>query len=95
MKHIYEWLNEPPENEAEKDAKEWLEQFVKQPGQKDEKWLDKFIVTVTWRGDRYICSGASRMGDVWLKKADSVSFYDHRVNVEELSNWKRVRRKIS
>lgn len=95
MKHVYEWLDEPPKNDAEKDAKEWLEQFIRQPSRKDEKWLDQFTVTVTWKGARYICSGASRMGDVWLKSAGSHSFYDHRVNVEELSNWKRIQSAIS
>jgi len=30
------------------------------------------------------------MGDVWLKTEGSARYYDHRVHVEELSNWKRI-----
>lgn len=89
-KHIYEWLDEPAANAAESDAKEWLNQFCNPSYMKDEKWLARYRVTVEWKGQRYTCSGASRMGDVWLKTEGSPSFYDHRVNVEELSHWKRI-----
>jgi len=88
--HIYDWLNMPPVNDSERDAKEWLDKFCQPAISKDEKWLARYQVTVEWKGKRFICSGASRMGDVWLKSADSKSFYDHRVDVLELSNWKRI-----
>lgn len=92
--HVYDWLNMAPANDAERDAKEWLENFCKPAYEKmmkgGDEWLARYRLTVDWRGKRYICSGASRMGDVWLKSEGSKSFYDHRVNVEELSNWNRV-----
>jgi len=92
--HVYDWLNLPPANDAERDAKEWLDKFCQPAYTKHEngvdKWLARYQVTVEWKGTRYICSGASRMGDVWLKTKDSTDFYDHRVDVEELSNWKRI-----
>lgn len=88
--HIYDWLELPPANDAEKDAKEWLDKFTRPPSIKREEWLARYRVTVEWKGKRYTCSGASRMGDVWLKTEGSANYYDHRVNVEELANWKRI-----
>lgn len=88
--HVFEWLELPPANEGEKHAKEWLDEFLKSPARKDTAWLEKVQINVTWKGKEYICSGASRLGDVWLRKFSSEEFYDHRVNVEELSNWKKV-----
>lgn len=88
--HVYEWIESPASNDAERDAKEWLDNFTLPSSMKREKWLARYRVTVEWKGKRYTCSGASRMGDVWLKTEGSSDFYDHRVNVEELSNWKRI-----
>lgn len=42
----------------------------------------------TYQGKRYRVTGASRLGDVWLAadfKQDTG--YDHRVDLEECSNW--------
>lgn len=90
MKHVYDWLDEPATNDAERDAKEWLNFFCMPAIRKDHSFLDRYTVTCEYQGTRYICSGASRMGDVWLKSKDSPSFYDKRVDVEECSSWKRV-----
>lgn len=93
-KHVYDWLDEPPSNDAERDAKEWLNKFVIPAYDKHvsgmNKWLQRHKLTVEWRGKRYECTGASRLGDVWLKNEGSTNFYDHRVDVTELSNWKRL-----
>jgi hypothetical protein len=89
--HVYDWLDIPPITEAEKDAKEWLNLFCQPTMKKPESWLARYRVTVEWKGKRYTCSGASRIGDVWLKTERSQNFYDHRVNVVELSHWKRIR----
>lgn len=88
--HVFDWLDSPPINDAERDAKEWLDHFLRPYHAKNEQWLDRYRVTVEWGGNRYTCSGASRMGDVWLRKEGSENFYDYRVSVEELSNWKRI-----
>lgn len=88
--HVYDWIDLPPANNAEKDAKEWLNEFCRPAYLKRENWLARYRVTVEWKGKRFTCSGASRMGDVWLKTEGSSNFYDHRVNVDELSNWKRL-----
>jgi len=86
-KHVYDWLDEPSIDMAESDAKRWLEKFCAPAHEKDREWLDARTLTCDWRGNRYICSGASRMGDVWLKRKGSKDSYDHRVDVEELSGW--------
>lgn len=91
--HVFDWLAYPPANDSERDAKEWLGKFMKPAYDKHtmgiNDWLAKYILSVEWQGKRYVCSGASRMGDVWLRDDGSQQFYDHRVNVEELSNWNR------
>ena len=91
MKHIYEWLDEPAKNNEEKQAKEWLDKLTQPAYTKDkdgtDKWLNARKLTCEWKGKRYQCTGASRLGDVWLKEDGSNSFYDHRVDVEELSAW--------
>ena len=92
--HIYAWLDLPPSNDAERDAKEWLSNFMLPASDRYKlclnEWLSRYAVTVEWKGRRYICSGASRLGDVWLKSEGSASYYDHRVYVSELSGWKRI-----
>jgi hypothetical protein len=92
--HVYEWLDLPASNEGEKLAKEWLNKFSMPAYDKytsgANSWLRSHALTVEWRGQRYYCRGCSRMGDVWITKDHTGnSFYDHRVNVEELTNWKR------
>jgi hypothetical protein len=92
--HVFDWLELPPLNDAEKDAKEWLDKYLQPAYTKHKdgttKWLERYRVTVEWKGKRYTCTGASRLGDVWLKTEGSSNYYDHRVNVEELFNWKRI-----
>ena len=92
--HVYDWIVLPPTNDAERDAKEWLDRFTMPAYHKmfegGDEWLAKYRVTVEWKGKRYLCSGASRMGDVWLRNDGSQNFYDRRVCVSELSNWKRT-----
>lgn len=88
--HVYDWIIEPTIDMAELAAKEWLAQFCRPAADKDGAWLQRYQVTVEWRKKRYECAGASRLGDVWLKKGGSANFYDYRVDVTELSNWKRL-----
>jgi hypothetical protein len=92
--HVYDWLAQPSNTDGERDAKEWLDKFCRPVLEKHEQgidaWLAKYRLTVEWQGQRYTCTGASRLGDVWLKEDGSTSYYDHRVEVEELSNWERV-----
>jgi hypothetical protein len=95
--NVFDWINSSSLDSREDLAKGWVREFLKPSVVKHELngnyqininyWLDKFKVTVEWRNKRYICCGASRLGDVWLKSEGSKSFYDHRVDINELSNW--------
>lgn len=88
--HVYDWLELPSANPAEADAREWLDMFCRPADEKDRAWLGRYRVSVVWKGRRWICSGASAMGDVWIRDRNSAATYDHRVDVRELSGWRRV-----
>lgn len=91
MKHVYDWIDEEAANSGEALAKEWLRRFLRPEVDKirdgTTKWLDDNALTVEWKGHRLLMTGASRLGDIWLKVPNSNNFYDHRVDVTELSNW--------
>lgn len=82
--HVDDYLESP---DADPVAKEFLEHARRTAGEKDHQWLQANRPYVTWRGRVYLCVGASRLGDVWLKGDGEGSYYDHRVDVAELSNW--------
>jgi hypothetical protein len=90
--HVYDWLDQPANDEGERLAKEWLEQFVRPADEKDHQWLDRYLLICDYKGESYVCSGASSMGDVWLRAVGSTNFYDLRVDVQELSEWNRIDR---
>lgn len=83
--HVFDWIKS--KLSEDKEAKEWLWEFTQPKTIQNEEWLDSRRVTVEWNGERYICSGASPFGDVWLKNKTSKNLYDYSVNVNELSNW--------
>lgn len=67
---------------------EFLEHARRPAIDKDYAWMEANAPTVTWRGGRFLCVGASRMGDVWLRKFSLTgAHYDHRVDVADLSDW--------
>jgi hypothetical protein len=86
MTHVDDYLDS---ERADPIAKEFLEHARRPALDKDHRWLESHMPIVTWRGRRFFCSGASRLGDVWLREFGSRSHYDHRVDVDELSNWER------
>lgn len=88
MTHIDEWLDEPAKDESERLAKEWLEHFRRPAVRKDYEWLGARVLSCEYRGERYRCIGASRMGDVWLTKDFSRAYgYDLRVGVSNCAAW--------
>ena len=89
MLHVDDWLDDP----ANKShiAHEFLEHARRPAVEKDHAWLSSHHLLVDWQGKSYWCVGASRLGDVWLKERDGGkenAFYDHRVDMAELSNWR-------
>lgn len=87
MLHVDDYLDGPNPDPI---AKEFLEHARRPAIEKDNAWLKANRPMVTWRGVRYECVGASRLGDVWLKgDGPPNAFYDHRVDIAELSDWSR------
>jgi len=88
---VWDWIGIPPKDEHEREAKEWLTRYLRPAYDKiadgTDKWLDARVVTCRWRDGRYRCVGASRLGDVWLRDEGSTRYYDHRVDVSQLSDW--------
>ena len=91
MTHVDDWLDEPPVDEAERMAKEWLEHFRRPAINHNHKWLRENPLFCTYRGKRYRCIGCSRMGDVWLTEHfERENGYDLRIDVDECSEWSRT-----
>jgi hypothetical protein len=87
MLHVDDYLDSPG---GDPIAKEFLEHARRPAMDKDRAWLQANAPTVMWQGKRYRCVGASRLGDVWLKSdGPPNAFYDHRVDIAELSDWQR------
>lgn len=87
MKHVDDYLDEPGWDPI---AKEFLEHARRPAIEKDHVWLKANTPTVMWQDKQYRCVGASRLGDVWLKgDGPPNAFYDHRVDIAELSDWQR------
>ncbi len=87
MPHVDEYLDTPGWDPI---AKEFLEHARRPAAAKDHVWLKANEPSVMWQSKRYRCVGASRLGDVWLKgDGPPNAFYDHRVDIVELSGWQR------
>jgi hypothetical protein len=53
------------------------------------KWIHGFHLFCTYKGNRYRVTGASTLGDVWLANDfNRETGYDHRVDVDECTDWK-------
>lgn len=94
-KHVFDWLEEESLCEKEILAKKWLEGFFQFDHLNDEKyqndlWWKKHTLSCEYCNKRYICTGASRLGDVWLRNVKSENFYDKRVCLTKLRNWRVV-----
>jgi len=52
-------------------------------------WILQYRLFCNYKGKKYRCTGASRLGDAWLAKDFKREVgYDLRVDVDECSNWK-------
>ena len=91
MLHVDEWLDAPAKDDAEKMAKEFLEHCRRPAIDKDYRWIESNPQFCTYRGKRYRCLGASRLGDVWLTEHfERVNGYDLRIDVAECSEWSKT-----
>lgn len=94
MKHCLDWASEPSKSEGEQHAKEFVSMFVATAFEKyrdgTNDRLDKTLITCTYKGDKCKLVGASRLGDIWLRKLDEPEpyvFYNHRIDAEEITDW--------
>lgn len=90
MTHVDDWLDAPAKDAAEKLAKEFLEHMRRPAVDHDWRWIEANPLFCDYQGKRYRCTGASRIGDVWLT-ADfkRETGYELRVYVDDCSNWTR------
>lgn len=91
VEHVDDWLDSPTlVDEGEIYAKFVLD-FKRMPAWKQvayAPWMGQFRLYCTYHGKRYRCTGASRLGDVWLATDhDREQGYDLRVNVSYCSDW--------
>lgn len=54
-------------------------------------FMKEHLLFCTYKGVRYRCTGASRLGDIWLTKDFEQEFgYDLRVDVSECKHWNKA-----
>lgn len=76
----------------------WFLNYKRMPAHMQTSFADfmeggKMVILCDYEGNTYRCTGASRLGDVWLTSDFSQAYgYEKRVNINSLSNWsKRIR----
>lgn len=92
-RHVDDFIWNPlPEKSPGEDYAAWMLMHFRQPAAT--KWkFAKFIegrrLYCDYKGAAYRCTGASRMGDVWLATdPERTTGYDLRVAVDDCSNWR-------
>ena len=92
--HVDEWLDSMPEtrnNHGENYARWWLE-YARMPAWKKmlySRAMSMHELYCTYQGKAMRCTGASRMGDVWLTADhDQHTGYQLRVDVQDCSEWR-------
>jgi len=86
--HVDDWIYPPDANEYESAAKDFLFLCRLPAVDQPREYIRSMCLTVEYRGRRYRCTGASRMGDVWLREDFAyVDGYDLRVDVAECFGW--------
>ena len=89
--HVDDWVDTPHVGDRGKSYAKFVLLLHRLPAwMKNEfsPWTQQFKLFCTYRGERYRCIGASRLGDVWLTRDFEKEFgYDLRVNVMECLDW--------
>jgi len=92
--HVDAWLDAPPIDDSDgvAAAREFLE-FSRLPAwEKLKRDEPSFFVTCVYRDAPYWLAGASRLGDVWLRRTRpdaAVGPYEKRVDIQECTEWRR------
>ena len=91
MKHVDDFIDHPPEDEASRYAAFCFLLFRLPATMKFafRTWTDQYKLFCTYHEERYRVVGASRLGDVWLNKDfDEDTAYHLRVAVDDCTEWK-------
>lgn len=68
-------------------ASDWFASF-RRPAIEKLRMPNERKLFATWKGKRYRVTGCSRMGGVWLhSNFEEDTTYEHRVDVDECSDW--------
>jgi hypothetical protein len=91
MQHVDEWLDTPSWKDEGVNYAKFVLDYKRMPAWKISaygKWMAQFKLFCTYQDARYRCTGASRLGDVWLAKDfKRDTGYDMRVDVSQCSQW--------
>jgi len=94
MTHVDDFIDKPvissPENRGRRYAQFFLN-WKRMPAYVKNNFAEFYgdiKLFCTHKGKRFRCTGASRMGDVWLTEDFTRDIgYDLRVDVDECSDW--------
>lgn len=87
-KHVDDWMEEPAVDPCEELVKNWFKHFRRPAVDHNYAWLEAHIITCNYKHGHFRVVGCSRFGDIWLSSDLTRNHgYQHRVPVEECSNW--------
>ena len=90
--HVDDFLDTPSIDEKEPiHYAKWVLDYFRMPAWKKiefRPFMKDNKLFCTYKGTRYRCIGASRMGDVWLTgNFDAENGYEHRVELDYCTLW--------
>lgn len=92
--HVDEWIDSPCLPSKPEAYAKWFLMLKRLPAWMQSTFhpqIEKYRLYCTYRGETYRVTGASRLGDIWLRSDLSLDTgYDPwgRVNLAECSNWR-------
>lgn len=94
MKHIDEWIEEVAmSNDENAKYAAFFFHLKRLPAvlrMGFESQTKQFKLFCTYAGEKYRCTGASRMGDIWLtSNFEQEIGYEKRVDVELCAGWRK------
>lgn len=93
--HIDDWIDDSWNSVGDKDRQyaRWMFNHFRLPAtlRSDfDQFMEGHKLFCKYKNHKYRVTGASRMGDIWLAKDFNRDCgYDHRVDVEDCSEWSR------
>lgn len=92
--HVDDFIDKPfINNEENRNVRyaQWFLNWKRMPAYMQRKWAEFYgdeKLFCQYKGKKYRCTGASRMGDVWLTSYfNQDQGYELRVDVEDCSEW--------